>query len=180
MQGVFRTRVGYAGGTLENPTYRRLGDHTETLQVDFDPEVITYEELLAVFWDSHSPTSPSYSSQYKAVVFYHNAEQERAARESREALAGKLQKKVYTEIQAYTAFYLAEDYHQKYYLQNRRELATEITSRYPDFSGFINSTAAARLNGYVSGHGSKESLEEELESLGLSAAGSQRLKAFVR
>jgi peptide-methionine (S)-S-oxide reductase len=172
--------VGYAGGTLENPTYRRLGDHTETLQVDYDPNIISYEELLAVFWDSHSPTSRSFSTQYKAVVFTHSPEQARAAADSLKSLEEKLNKKVHTEIEPYTVFYLAEDYHQKYYLQNRKELAAEISSRYPDFQDFVNSTAAARLNGYVSGNGSKESLEEELDSLGLSPAGSEKLRGLVR
>lgn len=172
--------MGYAGGTLENPTYRRLGDHTETLQIDFDPETISYEELLVVFWDSHSPVSPSFSPQYKAVVFYHNPQQERAARESRGALEEQLRRKIHTEIQPYTAFYLAEDYHQKYYLQNRKSLAAEITSRYPDFMGFVNSTAAARLNGYVSGYGDRESLEAKLESLGLSPAGNEAIRGMVR
>ncbi len=172
--------MGYAGGTLENPTYRRLGDHTETLQVDYDPKIISYEELLAVFWDSHSPTSPSFSTQYKAVVFYHSPEQARAATETLKSLEEQLNEKVHTEIQPFTAFYLAEDYHQKYYLQNSRDLAAEITSHYPDFRDFVNSTAAARLNGYVSGSGSKESLEEELESLGLSPAGSEQLRGIVR
>jgi peptide-methionine (S)-S-oxide reductase len=180
LQGVIRTRVGYAGGTLENPTYRRLGDHTETLQVDYDPEIISYEELLAIFWDSHSPTSPSFSTQYKAVVFYHSPEQAKAATDSLKSLEERLKKKVSTEIQPYTAFYLAEDYHQKYYLQNRKNLALEITSRYPDFQGFIDSTAAARLNGYVSGYGSKESLEAELDSLGLSPSGREQLRGIVR
>ncbi len=172
--------MGYAGGKLENPTYRRLGDHTETLQVDFDPEVITYEELLVIFWESHSSTSPFFSTQYKAVIFPHNPEQATAARESRDMLEKKLQAKVYTEIQPYTGFYLAEDYHQKYYLQNRRELAGEILTRYPDFQGFVDSTAAARLNGYVGGYGNQELLETELESLGLSAAGKERLQKLVR
>ncbi len=64
-----RTRVGYAGGTLANPTYYNLGDHTETIEMDYDPDVITYTELLAIFWNSHDPTSPSYSRHYKSIIF---------------------------------------------------------------------------------------------------------------
>ena len=157
-----------------------MGDHTETLQVDYDPEKITYEELLEVFWDSHSPTRPSFSTQYKAVIFYHNQEQARAARESRDGLERQYQGKIYTEIQPYTNFYLGEDYHQKYYLQNSGDMAAEIMSRYPNFPDFVASTAAARINGYIGGYGDRSSLEADLDGLGLSPAGRDLLKRLVR
>ena len=68
---MIRTRVGYAGGTTNNPTYRALGDHAETIQVDYDPTQISYEELLEAFWTSHSPTSRPWSRQYASIIFYH-------------------------------------------------------------------------------------------------------------
>lgn len=81
LEGVIRTRVGYAGGKTDAPTYRHMGDHTETVQIDYDPGRITYEELLKIFWESHDPESRPYSVQYKNAVFFHNAAQEEGRRQ---------------------------------------------------------------------------------------------------
>ena len=78
-----RTRVGYAGGSKPNPTYRDLGDHSETVQIDYDPSKISYQELLAIFWDTHNPGSRPYSRQYASIVFPHDAEQENLAMEAK-------------------------------------------------------------------------------------------------
>ncbi len=82
---MVRTRVGYTGGTKKNPTYHDLEGHSEAVQVDYDPAVISYETLLAIFWDSHDPASPAFSPQYMSAVFTHNDQQKRLAEESRGA-----------------------------------------------------------------------------------------------
>ena len=115
---MVRTRVGYAGGAKANPTYYALGDHAETIQIDYDPTRISYEELLNVFWESHNPTSPSWSRQYMSAIFYHNEEQQRLAQDTKARQEAKLGTKIYTEIVPYTQFYLAEDYHQKYHAKH--------------------------------------------------------------
>lgn len=161
---MVRTRVGYAGGKKKDPTYHSLGDHTETIQIDYDPTQISYEELLDVFWNSHSPTSRSRSRQYMAAVFYHNAEQRKLAVESRDREAVKRKGKIYTEILSFTGFYLAESYHQKYWLRQERDLMKEFNAIYPNDEDFVNSTAAARLNGYLGGYGKLEDLKVELGS----------------
>jgi hypothetical protein len=79
IEGVIRTRVGYAGGEMEEPSYGKMGDHTETVQVDFDPGRITYAQLLEIFWASHRPTSRNWSRQYMNAIFYHDDEQRRLA-----------------------------------------------------------------------------------------------------
>jgi methionine-S-sulfoxide reductase len=165
---VVRTRVGYAGGTLENPTYHRLGDHTETFQIDYDPERISYEKLLELFWSEQDPTSRAWSTQYKAVVFYHNDNQKRLAEESRDRLAAKLMKRVYTEVIPFSRFYPAEAYHQKYYLRQNRRLLQELQRYYPQDLDLMNSTAAARVNGYLGRFGTAEELKAEIDRLGLS------------
>ncbi len=180
-----RTRVGYTGGTKQNPTYYRLGDHTETLQIDYDPARVTYAQLLDRFWNSHNPTRRSWSRQYKAAVFVHNGEQERLALETRDQLAGEktgrfFNRNIHTEILTAETFYLAEDYHHKYLLQHSPKLWSEILDIYRDPAGWINSTAAARLNGYVGGYGTMAQLDEEIDSLGLSAAGQEELRTIVR
>jgi methionine-S-sulfoxide reductase len=171
--------VGYAGGTTENPTYHRLGDHSETLQIDFDPSSISYKELLAIFWESHSPGSPSWSRQYQAAVFYHNDTQKRLALETADEVTARINGEVFTQVLPAGGFYLAEDYHQKYFLRRDPVLLTELTRIYPDTWDLVASTAAARVNGYVAGHGNRASLEAELNSLGLSPAGNKRLLGMV-
>jgi methionine-S-sulfoxide reductase len=161
--GVVRTVVGYAGGTLENPTYRNLGDHAECLQVEFDPAVVSYEELLDLFWKSHNPCARSLRRQYMSAIFAHDEDQLRRARAARDREQARLGKKIHTEIALLRRFYPAEDYHQKYYLRNDPELFEAW--RRAEGGGeteFVRSTLAARLNGIAGGNGGLELLEEEL------------------
>ena len=125
---MVRTRVGYAGGMKENPTYYNLGYHSETIQIDFDPTRISYQELLKVFWESHNPTTPPFSQQYMSIIFYHNEEQKRLATESREHLESQLGSTISTEIVSFSKFYLAEDYHQKYYLRQEPALMRDLNT----------------------------------------------------
>ena len=175
-----RTRVGYSGGTKKNPTYHDLGDHSETIEMDFDPTQISYEKLLEVFWQAHDPTSRSWSRQYKAAVFFHNDAQEKLAIETRDREAVTKKNKILTEILPFTGFYLAEGYHQKYYLRQKTELMREFAAMYSDDGDFINSTAAARVNGYVAGYGTYAMLLTEISSLGLSPEATKKLMDQVR
>jgi len=125
LDGVTATGVGYTGGSLDNPAYEdvcggRTG-HAEVLQVTFDPSVISYQELLEVFWGCHDPTTPNrqgpdVGSQYRSVIFCHGEEQRRIAEASRDAKqqAGVFTAPIVTEISLAPVFYRAEDYHQKY------------------------------------------------------------------
>jgi peptide-methionine (S)-S-oxide reductase len=172
---VIRTRVGYAGGTKENPTYRDLGDHSETIQIEYDPTQISYEELLDVFWNTHTPTSRPWSRQYASIVFYHDEAQRELALKTKEQQEAK-RGTIFTQIVPAGTFYPAEDYLQKYYLRNARDLTREFSAMYPDGGDFAGSTAAARVNGYLGGNGTCEQLQEELDSLGLSSASQDKLK----
>jgi peptide-methionine (S)-S-oxide reductase len=172
---VIRTRVGYAGGTLPNPSYYNLGNHSETIQIDYDPSRITYQDLLAVFWESHSPQYPAYSQQYASIIFYHDDEQRKTAEDSLEQEQLRLQVPVYTVIRPFENFTLAEDYHQKYYLQGDRDLFGEMSKIYPEMQSLIGSTAAARINGYLGGNGSLLSLQQGITALGLSEWGRNKL-----
>ncbi len=172
--------MGYAGGGKENPTYHDLGDHAETVQIDFDPRLIAYEELLDIFWQSHNPTSPAWSTQYKHAVFFHNDAQKEPALASRERLEKSLNRKILTEIIPYTGFYRAEDYHQKYKLRHAPELMAEFGKMYPDYGDLVDSTAATRVNGYLYGYGSLENLQAEVNAFGLSVSGKERLLELMR
>ena len=167
--------MGYAGGDKANPTYYNLGEHSETIQIDYDPTRISYAQLLDVFWASHDSTAQSWSHQYRALVFYHNEEQLQLALASKEREEERLGRKIYTEIVPFRQFYLAEDYHQKYHLRNEPELAREYEAIYPALDDFINSTAVTRVNGYLGGNGSSAQLEQELDSLGLSTEAKEYL-----
>jgi len=174
-----RTRVGYTGGTKKNPTYHSLGDHTETIQIDFDPEKISYGSLLGVFWASHDPTGRSWSRQYKAAIFYHDELQRNLAVATRDRLAAKLGAKIHTEILPYGGFFLAEPYHQKYRLRSARDIMAEFSAMYSLDEDFVNSTAAARVNGYLGGYGSPEVVKSVIGELGLSPGASKRLLDIV-
>ena len=110
-----------------------------------------------------------------SIIFYHNEEQRAAAIKSKERQEEELGHAIVTEIIPFSKFYLAEDYHQKYYLTSESVLVNELRDIYPDIHGFIASTAVARLNGYVGGYGALETLKENLDNFGLSEAGRIRL-----
>lgn len=174
------TTVGYAGGTKVNPTYRGLGDHTETIRIEYDPATISYEKLLNLFWESHDPTAPAWSRQYKAVVFYHTEAQKALAEKTRDQVAAKRGTAVHAEILPAGAFYPAEDYHQKHRLRQSPELVNELRAACPDREDAMATTAAARLNAFLDGHGTLDELEAELSASGLSKEAVRKLIDRVR
>ena len=126
IKGVTSTMVGFTGGRLENPTYEDVctgqTGHAEAIQVEYDPSAVSYDELLEVFWGNHDPTTlnrqgPDVGEQYRSAIFFHSAEQEAAARASKEKLqnSGMYEKNIVTQIVPASQFYKAEEYHQKYY-----------------------------------------------------------------
>jgi peptide-methionine (S)-S-oxide reductase len=131
--GVTATRVGYTGGTTTNPTYKQVctdrTGHAEAVEVSYDPARVSYDDLLRVFWETHDPTQrnrqgPDIGTQYRSAIFYHDPEQESAARASKERLerSGVHKQPIVTEIVPAQTFYPAEDYHQQYL--EKRGLAT--------------------------------------------------------
>ena len=120
--------VGYTGGRSKNPTYQDVctntTGHVEAVQIEFDPDVVSYEKLLDVFWSIHDPTTlnrqgPDVGSQYRSIIAFHTQEQEAIARKSKEDLqkSSKFKNAIVTEIVPASTFYKAEEYHQKYYVK---------------------------------------------------------------
>ena len=105
--GIVRTRVGFAGGTKESPTYRSLGDHTETVELEGDPAVTSYKNLLDIFWNNHDPTT-SCSRQYMSAIFYHSEEQRSEAEKSMKVAQENNRKNITTLIFPAKEFYNAE------------------------------------------------------------------------
>jgi peptide-methionine (S)-S-oxide reductase len=129
--GVVATTVGYTGGRTERPTYEQVCSHTtghaEAVLVEFDPEQVSYEQLLEAFWQGHDPTQlnrqgPDIGDQYRSAIFFHSPEQETAAKASKEAAQARFSKPIVTEITEAPTFWPAEDYHQRYL--EKRGLAT--------------------------------------------------------
>jgi peptide-methionine (S)-S-oxide reductase len=176
---VIRTRVGYTGGTTPAPTYQSIGNHTEAVQVDFDPSKVSYEELLNVFFLFHNVCTPTWSIQYKNAVFAHSAEQQQLAQDKLTQQAAKRGGPAETEVLTAGTFYLAEDYHQKYALRQYKKMSSALTEIYPKSRDFIDSTAAARLNAFAHGYGSVELLEAEIDSYSLPPEAEQELRALV-
>ncbi len=160
---MVHTVAGYAGGTSVNPTYHDLDGHTETTQIRYNQTVISYERLLEIFWSGVEPTARVSGRQYAQVIFFHDAEQQRQAEESKQRLEEKQKRKASVEILAFKRFYAAEEYHQKYYLQQNSRLMHELKNAYPKISDLLDSTAAARLNAFVSGYLTLEKLRSEVE-----------------
>jgi peptide-methionine (S)-S-oxide reductase len=179
MKGIIRTRVGYAGGTTKSPTYHNIGDHAEAIELDFDPTQISYKDLLDVFFSTHNACAKSYSRQYMSAIFYHGDEQKKLAQEAKEAAEKKRGKFIVTEISAAREFTVAEDYHQKYVLRSNRELLAEFEAIYPKAADLMNSTAAARVNAWLSGHPGKHA-KDEIEKLGLSDGAKKLLARYVK
>jgi len=136
VKGVTDTAVGFMGGNLKNPTYRDVctdqTGHAEVVDVTFDPALVSYNDLLNVFWQNHDPTQfnrqgPDYGEQYRSAIFFHSPAQEAAARASKEALAasGKYKRPIVTEITPASEFWRAEEYHQRY-LEKRGQAACHI------------------------------------------------------
>jgi peptide-methionine (S)-S-oxide reductase len=129
--GVVDTAVGYEGGTLPNPTYEDVCSHTtghaEVVQVEFDPDEVSYDQLLDVFWGVHDPTQvnrqgPDVGSNYRSVIFFHSPEQEEMALESKARAQARFDRPIATEISPASDFWRAEEYHQQYLV--KRGLAT--------------------------------------------------------
>jgi peptide-methionine (S)-S-oxide reductase len=173
-----RTRVGYAGGTTLDPTYQSIGDHTETVEVDYDPGIVSYADLLDVFWQSHDARHPSPSTQYRSAILYRTDEERMEAASSIERVrraAGSL----FTSIEPLRAFHRAEDYHQKYRLRARRDLMAEFRAMYPMDRGFVDSTTAARVNGWLDGYGTEDEIRIDLPRTGLSHSAQRELQARI-
>ena len=128
VSGITSIDVGYTGGHIDNPTYKMVCEgstgHAEVAQIKFDPEKITYKELLSIFFEIHDPTTLNrqgndVGTQYRSSIFYHDSTQQEIAQQVKSSLQSKFNNNIVTEITAFEKFYIAEDYHQNYYNNNK-------------------------------------------------------------
>ena len=168
-----RTRVGYTGGGSVDPTYHDLADHTEALQVDFDPDVLSFADVMALVFKGHDPTRGHFSRQYMAGVWCADDTQLEIALRAGNDAAREAGGKLVTVVEPLDRFYRAEDYHQKHRLRRERDLTAELVARYGSDRAMVDSTAAARINGWLRGYRDKALVA----ALGLSSESEALLRA---
>lgn len=149
--GVIQTATGYAGGTTSHPTYRDLGDHSESIEMTFYPQAISLEQLLCCFWENHRPNAINgyKGRQYMSILFYRNQQQYEVMLRVQQQYAPE---SLSTEIVPYTDFTEAEERHQKYYLQRKPELFKSWVDHLGNYENLFHSTIGTRLNALSKGH----------------------------
>lgn len=135
IKGVKNVVSGYAGGGVENPSYEQVTSgktgHVEAIQITFDPEVVSFEKILDVFWATHDPTSENrqdydVGEMYRSVIFYHDEKQKKLAEVSKRVAQAKFKEPIVTEIVPFASFYKAEDYHQDFYKNHRGSMYCQV------------------------------------------------------
>ena len=147
-----------------------MGDHTETVDIDYDPGVTSYERMLKLFWKHHDPTTQA-KRQYMSAIFYHDEEQEALAKKTMEEENKNRPRKITTVIAPADEFYVAENYHQKFMLQQHPALMKSV-----GVGNIIRSHVSTRLNGYVNGNGKTSDFDQEWEKLGLN----EKMAEYIR
>ncbi|QXJ28755.1 Peptide-methionine (S)-S-oxide reductase MsrA [Saccharolobus shibatae B12] len=158
VKGVISVKPGYSGGHLPNPTYEDVctdtTGHAEVVQITFDPSIISYRELLEIFFEIHDPTTPNrqgndIGTQYRSIILYHNEEQKKIAEEMIREVEKRIGKKVVTELKPFEVFYEAEDYHHNYY----------DTHKYNPYCRFVISP---KINKFLKVFPEKVKIEEKI------------------
>lgn len=169
--GVIRTEVGFSGGQMPNPNYSAIGDHVETVKVVFDPNQITYQALLEHFWKNHNAQAKPIFRQYASAVFTQSEAQRDTAKRVRESWQHRSKEKLLTAIVPLTIFYAADQGHQKYYLQQDKNLLKSL----PSSAHLLNTKLATKLNAVNGRAGERSALDKQLEALGIARRARQAL-----
>ena len=162
LPGVVKTRVGYAGGKEGQPTSKNTLDFTEVLQIQYDPELLSLDQILTQFFDQHNTTRAPYSIKYRSVLFYQNEEQ----KEKLSQKVKEMQRKngvIYTAVEPLEQFYEEVTRHQKYYFQRWKTVYQKWCELYRWEDSLVESTLAARLNGLSRGCGTLEEIQREFQ-----------------
>lgn len=156
-----------------------MADHTETIQIDFDPSVISYADLLRVFFETHNACAQAWSRQYMSAIFFADESQKKAAEGAAANVAKAAGQSVETAILPLDTFWRAEDYHQKYYLRRYRDVASALRRLFPDEASFIDSKAAMRANAFIGQDASADIVQSDIERLGLDPKMTEALRAHA-
>lgn len=178
MNGVVRTRVGYAGGTTKSPSYHNMGDHAEVVQIDYDETRVELKDLLEIFWHGHRPRARAYGRQYMSLILCTEKKDQDVAILSKAEYRMRFGE-VLTEISLLDSFYLAEAYHQKYYLRRLPSVFKEVEERHNTLAELLDSNQVSRLNGYAGGFGTATQLEADLSLWALSQEAEEKLRVLI-
>ncbi len=176
IDGVLRTRTGYAGGRSTDPSYKNLEWHTEVVEIDYDPAVISYEDLVALFFAFHDENLRPYDQRVKSLIFFRSEAEETHARQAISRQREVTGKPVFTEAKEMDVFYLAEPEHQNRTVKREVSLYGELTEIFETDDRLQQSILVSKLNGFVYGYGSPEDLEDLLNQLGLSDMSKGRVR----
>ncbi|KAK6735339.1 hypothetical protein RB195_018503 [Necator americanus] len=174
LSGVKQTRVGYAGGTTINPTYSDIGDHTEVTEVQFDPSLISYRQVLDFFWSHHNPAERR-KKQYQSAILYETEEERKVAEQTYADAKAKFGT-IETYIVKLDKFYQAEDYHQKYWLRNKKDIFNELEL---SDSQVANSILATKMNAFCAGYTNFSELKDLQQEYGLSESFVEKVKKLA-
>ncbi len=175
-----QTRVGYAGGTTNNPTYRQMGDHSECVEIVFDPKIISLEKIVHHFWTIHKPNRSNYKGrQYLSIILCEDSSQLQLVKKIKNELEVKLGEPIQTEIASLNKFSLAEEKHQKYYLKRYSKALESLLDYYSSHDSFMNSTLVARLNGFVKGYCSLSDIKNEITSSTMAEEKKAKLTSLI-
>ncbi|MZQ86581.1 peptide methionine sulfoxide reductase [Paenibacillus sp. 5J-6] len=182
LAGITRTRVGFAGGTTENPTYRQMGDHSETVEMDFDPSIVSLETILHVFWSNHNPVNINdyKGRQYRSLVLYRNPIQMDIIHKVMADREVQGNGRPDTEVAPLIHFYLAEDRHQKYYLKRYPDALDKLKPLFPTDEELTNATLAARLNGLAKGYTNMDKIIHEIRTWLISSEEQEEIIRLIR
>jgi peptide-methionine (S)-S-oxide reductase len=179
LQGVLQTRVGFSGGTYEKPTYTNSRDHSETVELLYDPSSISYRELCREFFHAHNPAWTGVLKQYANALFYTTGQERRIAEQESERRGSKDGTVMRTPLREFDRFHPASASHQKHHLRTHRELMSAFRSVFPDDTAFTASTAAMRVNSAIAGFSETALIRQELPEYGLSESAAERVQLLV-
>jgi len=162
LPGVVKTRVGYAGGKEGQPTSKNTLDFTEVLQIQYDPELLSLDQLLTQFFEQHNTTRAPYSNKYRSVLFFQNEEQKEKMYQKVEEMLQKYGV-IYTAVEPLGQFFEEVTRHQKYYLQRWKPVYKKWCQLHFGEESLVQSTLAARLNGLSRGSGTLEEIQSEFQ-----------------
>ncbi len=171
LPGITSTRVGFAGGTTDNPNTRQTGDHTEMVEIEFDPEIISLESILNVFWSSHNPVNiNNYRDRlYQSLILFRDPAQQHVIQEVMKSREEQGNGRPDTEVAPYAGFYPAEDRNQKFYLRRFPDAMDKLKALFATENELMGSTLAARLNGLAKGHTNLEKIIDEIRTWPISS-----------
>lgn len=179
IHGVLRTRVGYAGGDSTTPSYDNLGNHVEVFEVDYDPEILSYEDLVTLYFSIYDATARPFSQRVTSVIYYRNTEEQALAEKVKSSVEAQSEKGIFTILRPIDTFYLAEAKHQLSYLKQEVSLYGEVEAMFGDQDRLLLSILASKLNGFIAGYGSTQEIDDVLEQSSLSAASLERLDFII-